>query len=290
MIKIAFIGSDSTHTEAFGDILKSPDSPISKSAKVVSIWGEDSTQAHKKAKLLEIPKIALTVEDALIDVDLAMVITRFSDNHVELAEKALRKGVPTFIDKPFTTNVDEAKYLTKLAKDLSIPLCSFSPLRFSKEIIELKQLINKDKGKPFSVHGSVPANCSDLGDDPRLQSPLFYGIHGLEMLLELVGSNIKSVSYNYGNTSISVSIEMVSGNTVLFSLIRNTVEFYCVGVYTKSHAVSKNIKLDGSYYEDELNYLVNRFMFGHHTVSLESTLKAVEILETIRRNDTLRIN
>jgi hypothetical protein len=284
MIKIAFIGSDSTHTEAFGSILNS-NNPLFKDVEVVSIWSSDREQALEKAKILKIQRVSDTIEDALEGVDLAMVITRFSDNHRDLAEKSILKGVPTFVDKPFTSNIDDAKYLSELSIKCKTPLCSFSPLRFSQEALDMKRILSSTEDKLLCAKVTVPANCNDLGDDSRLQSPLFYGIHGMEVLLEIIGPKINSIKTEYNKTLIASTIEFEGGNTASFHLVRDTVEFYTIEIYTQKKSVSKNIILDGSYYIQELRYILDKFMNGANHISLESTCKAVEILEKIEKND-----
>ena len=105
MIRIAFLGSDSTHTEAFGNRMNGADGPFRSIAKVVSIWGVDPEQTATKARALGIEKVAATPHDALENVDFAMVIGRFADAHLEPALAAIERGVPTFVDKPFTSNL-----------------------------------------------------------------------------------------------------------------------------------------------------------------------------------------
>lgn len=289
MIRIAFLGCDSSHTEAFANRINPLGALFNGRAKVVSIWGEDLSQATVKATALGIDRVAATPADALEGVDLAMVIGRFGESHFAAAMAAIDAGLPTFVDKPFTVNNVEARHLATMARKRGIPLASVSPLRFAKEVAALKSQIATD-GEWECIAAACPANCTDLGNDPRLDSAFFYGIHGLEMLLELTGHDIADAVISYGNRAISVRIEFESGRSALFELIRNAPEFYEIAAYTKVTAQRLNISLDGSYYEAELEALLGGFATGGGFISLDSSLAAVELLERIEQNDPFKGN
>jgi len=285
VIRIAFLGCDSTHTEAFAQRINLNGAPFFNIAKVVSIWGEDLKQASEKASLLNIPKVASTYEDALQDVDFAMVIGRFGESHYEAALTALKMGIPTFVDKPFTIEANLAEQLINFANMHQVNLGSSSPLRFAREVQDLKS-INRDDYECVVV--TVPASCTDLGADPRLNSCFFYGIHGLEVLLEIIGFDLQSYSINYGVKVIVVMLQFKSGKMGVFELIRNTQEFYEVGVYATSHVKRINITLDGSYYDRELSALIGDSTPCLNFIPIESTLVAIRLLEAIDKDDPYR--
>jgi hypothetical protein len=285
LIKIAFLGCDSTHTEAFAERINFIGARFSDVAKVVSIWGEDLKQAQIKAVALNISRVASTPEEALQDVDFAMVIGRFGESHYEPAMTALRMGIPTFIDKPFTVSSNLAEQLIGFAKTHKINLGSSSPLRFSREVQELKS-ISRDDYECIVV--TVPASCTDLGTDPRLNSCFFYGIHGLEVLLEVIGFDLKSCSINYGEKAIVAMLQFETGKVGILELIRKTQEFYEVGVYGPNKNKRINIALDESYYDMELEALIGGGFLCENFIPIESALEAVKLLETIDRDDPYR--
>lgn len=288
MIRIAFLGCDSTHTEAFAKLINQAGAPFHGVARVTTIWGEDRAQRESKAAALGIERIASTVQEALVNVDLAMVIGRFGESHLHPALAAIEAGIPTFVDKPFTVSSTEARQLVERAKALDVKLMSASPLRFASEIADLKAMMDGEEGW-HCVAATVPATCTDLGPDPRLQSAFFYGIHGLEMLLELTGHAIEKTSVTYASGAISMVIEFGDGRSAFFELMRNAPEFYEIGVFSKTGARRLNISLDGSYYRHELQALLGDFLEGRTPVPLESTLRAIELLERLDRDDPFAV-
>ena len=289
MIKIALLGSDSTHTEAFASRINGRESVWQGRAEVVSIWGEDPRQTRDKASALGIGRVCATMDEALEDVDFAMVIGRFADSHFVPAKRALERGVATFVDKPFTPNRGQAEELAELARKTGTKLCSSSPLRFAKELRQLKGELDRAGDDWLSAVVTVPANCTDLGPDPRLDSAFFYGIHGLEMLLELVGHDFSPPRVAYFNTVISAHFELASGRTAVFQLVRDTVEFYRTDLYTRTKALRTEVDLEtADFYDDELRFLLEEFLPGHKTIPLESSIRAIALLEEIDRDDPVR--
>lgn len=283
MIRIAFLGCDSTHTEAFGRLVNAADAPFAGVAEVISIWGHDGEQARQKAADQRIGRVAATAEEALQGADFAMVIGRFADSHYAPALAAIEKGVPTFIDKPFTATSDEARKLAARASELGVPLCSSSPLRFASELDDLR----KGKG-PATFMSSAPAVCTDLGPDPRLNSAFFYGIHALEMLLELAGHDVESKRIDYGRRAITVNLDMKKGHAAQLVMVRDTPEFYSIARIDAEGQKHVAINLDGSYYKRELDHLLNQFLPGKQRIAIESSTTAIAILEEIDRDDRFR--
>jgi predicted dehydrogenase len=284
MIRIAFLGSDSTHTEAFGRRINGADSVWKGKARVDAIHGIDRAQTEQKAADLGIPRVASTVAEALKDVDLAMVIGRFGESHFAPASEAIGAGIPTFVDKPFTVDLGEAKKLAELARARKVPLVSSSPLRFAREVDMLRKRMQTEKDW-LSVVVTVPANCTDLGPDPRLQSVYFYGIHGIEVLLDLVGHAITNIDVHPTRSVITTHITMADGRTVVFQLVRDMAEAYAVDLHTRAGSDRMAIELDGSYYSGVLDFLLRDFPAGKDRVPLDNTLAAISILNAIDRAD-----
>lgn len=286
MVKIAFLGCDSTHTEAFAECVNKINAPFYGVAKVVSIFGDSFEQSTEKSIDLSIDRVALTIEDALKNVDLAMVIGRFGDSHYEPVLKCLQAGIPIFVDKPFTISHSEAIDMVDISNRFGVPMTSSSPLRFSKEVLECKNRILNFKDELLTISVSVPANCTDLGSDPRLNSPFFYGIHGIEILLELIGYDVDILEVSYNDISIITKIERKNDKKIfLFQMFRDASEFYWIDIHTKTESFHSNIILDGSYYNREIDYILNGFFKGKELIPLESTLQAIYILELIEKGD-----
>src|SRR5690606_39908696 len=75
--------------------------------KVVKIWDPDKATATAIADICGIETAAATPEECVEDVDAALLIDDASGAQWKYAEAALRKGIPTFCDKPLAMRAKE---------------------------------------------------------------------------------------------------------------------------------------------------------------------------------------
>ncbi len=275
-MRVALLGSDSTHTEAFASRIQQRDG-----VTVASLYGEDPLLTQRKATALGVTRVETSVEDALVEADLAMVIGRFGESHLTPASAALAAGIPTFVDKPFTTLLADAQALVALGARYGTPLCSASALRFADEVQRLAARLREEEWSEVDV--TVPLECTDLGDDPRFRSVFFYGIHGVEVLLELVGHALVAVGIERGADGVVVRLTLADGHRATLRLLRGIEEAYAVRAVTATGETAFDIALDGAYYDRLLDRLLDGFMQGRTPVAVESTLAAIAILEAVEQ-------
>lgn len=287
MIRIALLGSDSTHTEAFASLVNGPDAPLRELGRVVSIWGEDRSETAAKAEKLGIEKVCGAPEQALENADFAMVIGRFADAHPAPARVALTAGLPVFVDKPFTVTRSEGLELAELAVRSGARLCSASPLRFAPETAELKRAVSQGTG-PAVVVTTAPANCTDLGDDPRLDTAAFYGVHAVEILLEVFQDGMWETEVRYRPEDIRVDIAFPDRGKAVLHLIRDLPELYTLDAYGPAGALRRQVTLDGGYYLQEMQFLLERFALGRGGIDVQATCRGIALLGELDRDDPFR--
>ena len=71
-------------------------------------------------------------------MDAVLIVDDGSGAQWKYAEHALRKGVPTFCDKPLAMTAREAAAVAKLARETKTRFMSASSLRFVPDIIKLR--------------------------------------------------------------------------------------------------------------------------------------------------------
>lgn len=281
IISIALLGCDSTHTKLFAEILQSNKLNLGVRIKIKSLWGVDANQANQQARLIGLEGCAKSVEHALDGVDLALVLGRFGNSHFIPARAALSLGIPTFVDKPFTANLAEAVELIELSEKNNTYLTSASALRFANE---LKPISEKSMNAPLFMTVVAPANCIDLGNDPRFNSVFFYGVHAVEMLLQVMGINMTRLVVSSGPKVVSANIKFENSEASVH-LVRGVDEFYQVNWYKESEAMSQKILLDGSYNNNLLKLLINSVLEKKKLVDHANTLLAIKILGAMEKAD-----
>lgn len=77
---------------------------------------------------------AKSLDEMLKSVDGVLVLAVNGNKHKGLAMPSLQRGLPTYIDKPMTCNLEEAKSLLSAARKSGARAYSASSLRFITEI------------------------------------------------------------------------------------------------------------------------------------------------------------
>lgn len=152
--------------------------------KVVKIWDPDKATATAIADICGIETVAATPEECVEDVDAALLIDDGSGAQWKYAEAALRKGIPTFCDKPLAMSAKEAAAVAKIAKETGTKFMSASSLRFVPDIVKLRE----DAAAIGPIRLCTVTGPGDL---------IYYGIHALSMAYAVLGPGVVS-AHNTG--------------------------------------------------------------------------------------------
>ncbi len=139
----------------------------------------------------------------LMDDCEAIIIVTPSNSHFEIASQAIKKGKHVFLEKPITPTVDEAKLLMLLEKEAGVKIQVGHVERFNPAYVSAIPFINK----PQYIEIHRLAQYNPRGTDVSVTLDLM--IHDLDLLLKIVGSNIKSIQA-FGFKTISETVDFVN--------------------------------------------------------------------------------
>ncbi|MBR2427895.1 MAG: Gfo/Idh/MocA family oxidoreductase [Lentisphaeria bacterium] len=117
--------------------------------------------------------------------------------HERLAALALKSGKPVYIDKPFAESLATAERIFETAEKYNTPLMSSSALRFSDELLSGK------------VQNMKPIMFTTTGGGRSFDE---YGIHQLEMIVSVMGTDVKNITFTGNEKRLSFSYEFANGN------------------------------------------------------------------------------
>lgn len=147
--------------------------------------------SRRAARFAEIftdrPRVCTRLEEATQDVDAAFIACCDLDgaDHLKLASPFLRRGIPTFVDKPFAATLKDAKTMIALAKKHRTPLMSASLLSYTDQVKWL--LRRKDEIGPWSL--GLVKGCNGWYSKSGLE-----GIcHGVALALATFGYGVEWV-------------------------------------------------------------------------------------------------
>lgn len=154
--------------------------PQVEGARIVSVWDPNRGTAEALAQVFGIARVADRMEDAADGADGVIVTDDMTKRHHHRAKPFLRAGVPTFIDKPLASDVEEATELVDLAVKHGTPMMSASSLRYAKETEDLR-------ANPGALGNILAATAVCRGE------LIYYGIHPLELAVSILGTGVRSV-------------------------------------------------------------------------------------------------
>jgi len=115
--------------------------------------------------------------------------------HFEVASFFISKGIHTFVEKPITNSVSDAKKLLRLAREKNITFLVGHIERFNPAVIKLKEMLEKgDLGKITSIItrrvGGFPPQIQDVNIAVDL------AIHDIDIVNFLLGEYPTRISVN----------------------------------------------------------------------------------------------
>ncbi|MBN2120442.1 MAG: Gfo/Idh/MocA family oxidoreductase [Candidatus Omnitrophica bacterium] len=108
-------------------------------------------------------------------------------SHFKIAEFFLKNSVCCLVEKPITTNIEQANRLTRLAKKNKVFLMVGMVERFNSAYQKIKKIIRNPRFIECHRLGPYPARSLDISVVLDLM------IHDLDIILDLVGRKIKKV-------------------------------------------------------------------------------------------------
>ena len=130
-------------------------------------------------------EIVGSIADLLKQTDVVLLETNDGRRHLEQALEVFKAGKPVFIDKPIAASLADALLIFDAAKKYKVPMFSSSALRYTQKAQEARagafgRIIGADAYSPCKLEPTHP----DL---------FWYGIHGVEPLVAVMGTGCESV-------------------------------------------------------------------------------------------------
>ena len=241
-------------------------------ARIVKVWDPHREWAERLAEACYIPEVCETPEDCADDVDGVIIVDDGSGEQCQYAEYPLRKGVPTFCDKPLAMTARRAREVADLVRETGTLFMSASSLRFVPDIIALKN----------GIHDLGDVNLATTICGNEL---VYYGIHALSMYYGIFGGGAVSC-LNVGKPDRNI-VRVRFENGIDLVLMVAESEYmragYQINVYGTKGWRSLVPNLADLYY-----YLQEQFIHtlrtGEEIVPIEEEVEVIAVLEAGKRS------
>lgn len=277
MLKFAIVGAENSHCPAIARLCN-----VEKRvpARVVSVWGEKPRFAKAAAEKGEIPKIVRDWRDLADDeIDGVMITHRHPKPHAEAAKYFIQQGIPTYVDKPFTYTLRDAKAVWRLAEKHQVPITSFSVIPEAKDFGEFRKACAK----------AGPLTHVNLTGSASLKSKyggvFFYGIHQVESMVQLLGTEAQRVQlFPKSDGGGLAVIEYKDGPQVTLNLVNGGYKGFHWSAVGAEAIVDWHHQNEPPMYLTGLKKFLRMFRTGEEPYGPERLLAPVAILEAMQKS------
>jgi predicted dehydrogenase len=287
-IRVGLIGLDTSHAGAFTQLLNDASRPDHvPGARVVAAFKGGSpdvvasaTRVDKfTAELREKWKIEIVESiEALVErVDAVMLTSVDGRVHLAQARPVLAARKPLFVDKPFTAGVRDAIELARLAREAGTPVFSSSSLRFSDDVVAIKQ-----DPRVKEVLGAMTWGPGTL--EPHHPDLFWYSIHAVEMLYTFMGAGCERVTRTETAGADVVVGHWQNGRIGVVRGIREGAATYGQVVFGAGAVVSAPPAQTGavpkrSSYYGLVSAVIEFFRTGRSPVPIDETVEIMAFME-----------
>jgi len=277
--RIGIIGLDTSHSTAFVEALNGPTPDVAYDGyKIVAAYPHGSKTIKSSYERIpayteQVEKLGVeivgSIKELLTKVDVILLETNDGRPHLEQALEVMKAGKTLFIDKPIAGTLVDAIAIFDAAKKYKVSVFSASSLRYATNVQET---------------ASGEAAGKILGADTYSPSPLesthpdffWYGIHGIEILLAVMGTGCKQVSRVHTTDTDLVTGVWKDNRIGTFRGNRNGPNEYGGTAFGEQVVVHL-----GPYsgYEPLLKEIIKFFNTGVSPVTQEETLEIYAFME-----------
>jgi len=278
MIRIGIVGAENSHSAAIARTLN-VDKAVA-GFRVVAIWGETKALAESTAEKGQIPKIVRRPADMIGEIDAVVIDHRHAKYHLPAAEPFLKARLPMFIDKPFCYRLAAGRRFLGRARRMKVPVTSFSTVPTSKCFAKFKRSLRR-AGKVCAVASFGPCDLKS-----KYGGVFFYGIHQVDVLLELLGPGVKAVCVDRapsGGDAVA-SLFWKDGPAASMHCITGRSPGFQVSVAGEASNVAIKLESDANPYLAGVRIFCRMFKSGAEPIPHRRILAPVAVLEAMARS------
>ncbi len=215
--------------------------PLTPGFQVVKVWDSDPKKAKDMSRLFfGKPRPTTDLSEMTEGIDAVFIAdcNGGGDDHLKLATPFLKKGIPTFVDKPFASTLRDARAMIDLARKYKTPLLNASILSHVPVADQFKRRFSEvGKVGLGIIKGVIGGWMRNPNAAPRLEDFLAAIIHGISLGINLFGKDVEWVQamgalpleYIHMHLVNGVNVMIVNGSMEVF----NDRNDYNVSAYGK---------------------------------------------------------
>jgi predicted dehydrogenase len=285
-LRIGLVGLDTSHAVAFARCFNKSDHPEHIPGARVTV-GFPGGSPDFDLSINRVEGFTKQLRDefavAIVDspetvaeqVDLVFIMSCDGRVHREMLERTVRFRRPTFIDKPFATNLADANAMIALSKAQNVALMSCSSLRYAETLTESLSNARQESGKIIGCDVFGP-----MAIQPPLPGLFWYGVHAVEMVNRIMGRGCLRVKATTSDDADIIALTFADGRMASIRGVRNGhSKFGAVIHREKSFDFVNASDVKKSYYASMLEAIMKSLPAANSDVPAQDTLEIVRVIE-----------
>jgi predicted dehydrogenase len=276
-LRVGIIGCDTSHVIAFSKLINDSVA-IGARAKVEVVCAFPGGSPDIPSSRDRVPGYTDQLRSTGIDIlgsieDVAersdAILLESLDGRVHLEQfRKVARGKPVFVDKPAAASLADVIEIFRLAEATKTPCFSSSGLRFSEQVVGLKE--DQPLGK---LQGCEVA--SPFQTEPHHPDLFWYGVHGVESIYTLMSRGCETVMRTEGGHETVVTGKWSDGRLAVFRGLKTRSDYAFIAYGEKDVKFQRGF----SGYEGLVNEICEFFLTGKPPVSPEETIEMFAFME-----------
>ena len=275
MKKIAILGCENTHADAFISCIKEKEE--FGDVQVVGVYSDDRSAAEKLNEKYGVA-VMDSFDEAVGKIDALVITARHGGKHYPFAKPYIASGIPMFIDKPITVNEDEAVQFMRELMAAGVKISGGSSLKQDEFIKTLKNEALEEKGGK-TVGGYIRAPYQ--AENPH-GGFYFYAQHLVEMVSEIFGRFPLSVTARQNGSQIHVLFHYADYDCVGLFCDRNYT--YYASRMAESGTSSFDITASSKWYYGEFEEFYKLLTGEAESAPYKEFIAPVFVMNAIERS------
>lgn len=204
MYRVGILGAENSHAMGFSQIFNGFREDLKAEFEDIRVVAVGGNYPEANKEVAENCGVELTVDSVAEmegKIDAIMVTARDGKYHAGFAHPFIEAGLPAFVDKPFTSDPEEAVALARLAKGKDVPLCGGSSLKLCDDVLKMAKLVEDGRDKVLSGDITAPVSLeNDYGGF------WFYSSHLVEICLRIFGYDPEWVWANRTDAGVTAIV------------------------------------------------------------------------------------
>ena len=241
-------------------------------ASVTHVWCEDPQRARHIARTCCIEHVVQRPTDVIGHVDAVIIPTDLGHEHLERSRPFLGAGLPVFIDKPLTTNLDQLRQFAQWHRQ-GKTILSTSAMRYAREYIDLRRRLTEIAPLRL-ITATTPKSWER------------YGIHALEAVYGLLAPGGWASAIDTGDDRHAiVHLRHRDEVDVIIAAIDDLYGcFGCVNVYGAKGMLSARFSDTFSAFKAQLQAFADYVRTGIDPFPFDQTIEQMKMIIAASRS------